>query len=166
MMSNPYAIMRTDGKVHSDNRGQFYEINGRFFEIQRLDDGRRVYTDGTNWFDVDTQQPIGRANQRSTQHTHTRHHQAAPQPASQQHAAQKQQNHQELAQLQHHHRTLAQSVRQLEHHVQQNDTVTDHNVQALSQQIAEVQKNLDAMGKHVDKMVKKITADFYHHGFT
>ena len=76
-MSNPYSVVQTDGQIYRDVRGEiFKDTKGRNWRIQRLDDGRRVFWNGTNWIDVQTLQPISR----------TRQPQAAPQHAPQQHA--------------------------------------------------------------------------------
>ena len=158
-MSNPYAVMKTSRRVHRDLKGKevYEDDHGRFYDVQRTDDGTRVYYDGNNWIDVRTLQPIGRANQTHTQHQgHTRQQQHTSHPASQQHSAQNQQinqNQQQLAVLQQHHNNLVQSVNQLKQHVHDTDTLTNQNNQALLQQIAEIQKHLNSLDQHVTKQI-------------
>ena len=159
MISNPYTIVQTNGTIHHDKYGEFYEDNkGAFYAIQLTDDGKRVYYDGTNWCDVVNEQPIGSAHQRhNQQQTHNRQHQPAPQPApqpaSQQYAAHNQEQ-RAIADLQHHHNSLVQSVNQLHQHVQRADAVSEQNMQALSQRIAKVQQQLNKLTEHVDKQIE------------
>lgn len=142
-MSNPYSIVQTDGQIYRDAHGDIFKDNkGRNWRIQRLDDGRRVFWDGTNWIDVQTQRPI----------TRTRQPQAAPQHAPQQHAAPNQQSQKELAILREHHATLAKSVRNLEQHVQKHDASTDAYMKALGEGILEIESNLHNLRNHVNVM--------------
>jgi cobyric acid synthase len=152
MMSNPYSIIQTNGQIYRDARGEIYQDdNGRYWQIQRLDDGRRVYYNGTQWIDVQTQRPVVGANRQQAQQT--RQHQTTRQQApQQQHAPRNQHNSQELAVLREHHASLAKSVRNLEHHVHNHDVVTDETIQALGKGILEIEDKLQKLQKHVDEM--------------
>ena len=142
-MSNPYSVVQTDGQIYRDAHGEiFKDTKGRNWRIQRLDDGRRVFWNGTNWIDVQTLQPISR----------TRQPQAAPQHAPQQHAAPNQQSQKELAVLREHHANLAKSMRHLEHHVHNHDATTDAYMKALGEGILEIEGNLRKLQNHVNAM--------------